>query len=70
MIYGLITSLVLNLFGLFLIYRLRKPGKAAKPELTMDATQLLSDLMRGGSVVVAEVINPSDIFLYSPKDQK
>lgn len=70
MIYGLAISLVCNVLFLVWIFRLRKPGKAAKPELTMDATQLLSDLMRGGSVVVAEVINPSDIFLYSPKDQK
>jgi hypothetical protein len=70
MIYGLAISLVCNVLCLVWILRLRKPGKAAKPELTMDATQLLSDLMRGGSVVVAEVINPSDIFLYSPKDQK
>lgn len=70
MMYGFILSMVCNVLCLVWIFRLRRPGKAAKPELTIDATQLLSDLMRGGSVVVAEVINPSDIFLYSPKDQK
>jgi hypothetical protein len=70
MIYGLILSLVCNVIFLVWILRLRRPGKAAKPELTKDATELLSDLMGGGSVIVTQVINPSDIFLYSPKDSQ
>jgi len=71
MMYGLAISLFLNvslLLALFILWR-KKPGKADAPSLTKDANQLLSDLLKGGSVVITQVVNPDDIFLYSPKDR-
>lgn len=66
---SLVCNAVLLVAGIFLYLRGR-PGRAEKPELTRDASQLLSDLMKGGAVVVTQVIDPSSIFLYSPRDSQ
>jgi len=69
--YSLLVSLFLNLCLVvisFILWR-KKPGTAQAPSLTIDANQLLSDLLKGGSVVITQVVNPEDIFLYSPKDR-
>ena len=68
MYFVLVSSIVLNciLFGLSIW--LWKSGKTSKPALDKDASQLLSDLLSGGAVAVVQVIDPSSMFLYSPKD--
>ena len=68
MIYGLISMFGLNVFLLVWVYRLRKPGKAAKPQLTVDSSQLLANLLSGGAVAVIQIIDPTSIFLHSPRD--
>lgn len=72
MLYSLIASLVCNLFlVLSLLYLWRKkPGTAIAPTLTKDANQLLSDLLNRGSVVITQVVDPNDVFLYSPRDRQ
>ena len=69
MIY-LYVSCFLNivLVSLLLYIRFRKKPPQKKTELTKDASQLLSELMARGAVVVTQVIDPSAMFLYSPKD--
>lgn len=54
---------VTNIVTLFLF--LKKPKQK---QLTQDANQLLSDLMRGGAVVITQIAKPEEIFLYSPRD--
>lgn len=39
-------------------------------ELSTDATELLSQLVKGGAVVVTQVIDPAQVFMYSPKDKR
>lgn len=70
MMYGLVFSLVCNALLLVYVWRLRRPGKAAQPQLTKDASQLAADLLSGGAIIVTQVIDPSSIFLYSPKDSQ
>jgi hypothetical protein len=41
-----------------------------KPALTKDASDLLTDLVRGGAVAVVKVIDPSAMFLWSPRDKE
>ena len=67
MIYGLISMFGLNVFLLVWVYRLRKPGKATRPELTQDASELMASLLSGGAVAVVKIIDPSSIFLHSPR---
>ena len=40
-----------------------------KPALTKDASELLKDMLNGGAIAVVKVIDPSSIFLWSPKDR-
>lgn len=69
--YSLISlSLVCNVVLLVWVYRLTRPGKAKQPELTKDASQLLADMLKGGAITVTQIIDPSSIFLYSPKDSQ
>jgi hypothetical protein len=41
-----------------------------KPNLTKDANHLLAELLTGGAVVIVQVSNPSEIFTWSPRDNK
>lgn len=61
-----VCSILLNIF----LYRKTK-RKQQSPGMTEDATALLARLMSNQrTVVVVDVIDPSDIFYYSPKDRK
>ena len=54
-----------NILFLVLLYR-----KSKKPpiQITKDANQLLSELLTGGAVVTVQVVNPAEVFTWSPKD--
>lgn len=70
MVWYLVLSCGLNIVAAILVaylfFRLKSLKK--KPELTKDATKLLSELMRSGAVVVTQVIDPGQLFMYSPRD--
>jgi hypothetical protein len=68
----LAVSLVCNVVLLVLAvwFWFRRPGKAEGPRLDTNATELLSRLMADGAVVVTQVVDPSSIFLYSPRDNQ
>ena len=53
-----------NLVSLFFIFKKKKKQAV----LTKDANALLSELLKGGAVVTVQVANPSEIFMWSPKD--
>lgn len=65
-IYLIAIVIVLAVTNLVTLFYLRKKSK--QPELTKDANQLLGELLQGGAVAVVQVANPSEIFMYSPKD--
>jgi hypothetical protein len=63
-----VTFGVLCLFeAVYIAYLLRRKSRS-KPDTT--ASELLSQLLRGGAVVVTQVVNPADLFLWSPRDSK
>lgn len=49
---------------------LKSELNAKESELSTDATELLSQLVKGGAVVVTQVIDPAQVFMYSPKDKR
>jgi hypothetical protein len=57
--------LVTNLVTIAVVFRQTKPT----PQLTTDANKLLSELLAGGAVAILKVVDPSAIFLWSPKDR-
>lgn len=63
---ALCAGLVLS--NLLTLYYLRKKETTQKVELTKDANVLLAELLQGGAVVTVQVVNPAEIFVYSPKD--
>ena len=64
-----LSCIVLSLAGVILWLLKRKPQKQ-KPELDVTASELLSKLMAGGAVVVTQILDPSELFLWSSKDVK
>ena len=64
-----LSCIVLSLAGVILWLLKRKPQKQ-KPELDVTASELLSKLMGGGAVVVTQILDPSELFLWSSKDVK
>ncbi len=65
MLYALLTAnLLVNALVVFLLLRKKKQEK---PILTADANELLAQLLKGGAVAVVRVVDPSAIFLWSPK---
>jgi hypothetical protein len=68
----LLTFLVTlsTVINIFLWFKTRKKQSAGVQE-TLDATELLSRLLHGGrAVVVVDVLNPAELFMYSPKTMK
>ena len=64
-------SIILFISNLILLYFLKKKKKPQeKIELTHDANQLLSELLKGGAVVTVQVASPADVFMWSPKEVK
>ena len=57
--------LLTNIVTIVLLFT--KPKKQEKVELTKDATELLSELTRGGAIVVTQVVDPATVFQWSPK---
>ncbi len=59
---------LLCLFLAFLCYRLTAQKKelqaSVKNTLTVDANQLLAELLKGKAVIVADVVDPSAVFLW------
>ena len=51
----------------YLILR-RNEQPPDKKEYTVEASDLLRDLLNGGAITVTQVIDPSSIFLHSPRD--
>jgi len=51
--------------GAFLFNATRKEDP--KKVLTTEAHELLSELMKGGAVIVTQVIDKNELFLWSPK---
>ena len=45
----------------------RKIRLKKEPELTIDATDLLSELIKGGAVIVTGVLDKDQIFKWSPR---
>jgi hypothetical protein len=70
--YLFLLALSLNLILLaiisYLIFKKKPQEPQSKKELTSDASDLLRDLMNGGAIAVVKVIDPSSIFLQSPRD--
>jgi hypothetical protein len=68
---GLASASFIFLFLFFVVLKQRtqlKILKSKKSELTTDANQLLAQLMQGGAVITVQVVSPSEIFQWSPKD--
>jgi len=65
----LLNPLAICFFVLWYKLKTRKPDPTEKP-LTTTATELLNQLNRGGAVVITQVVDPSQIFMYSPKDRR
>ena len=55
--------------GVFLFKATRKKP-APEKSLTTDASELLGELIKGGSVIVTQVIDRDSIFQWSPKAQR
>jgi len=54
----------------FLFMSLRQAKKRLKePVPDQTATELLRDLTNGGAIAVLKVIDPSSMFLYSPRER-
>jgi len=74
LIYGGVASAILILLLLLCIVLKQrtqlKRFKTQKTELTTDANQLLAQLMQGGAVITVQVVSPSEVFQWSPKDIK
>jgi hypothetical protein len=67
MLYVLLTAnLLVTCLVCFLLIRKKKQEKQT---LTADANELLAQLLKGGAVAVIRVVDPSAIFLWSPKDR-
>ena len=65
MLYVLLAA---NLMATSLVcFLLIRKKKQEKPTLTADANELLTQLLKGGAVAVVRVVDPSAIFLWSPK---
>ena len=62
----------LILAGVIFYLKTRKPAKPPTPEKQLDtsASELLSELMNGGAVVVTSVVDPASIFQWSPKAKR
>lgn len=73
MVYICISLGVISAFqGILLLYAyfsFKRLKAKQKKEKTQDATELLAELMSGGAVVVTQVIDPSSMFMYSPRDR-
>jgi hypothetical protein len=71
MIYLIVSGLLNIVLVSWVLYlRFRKKPPEPKKELTKDATELLSELMSRGAVIVTQVVDPSSMFMYSPKDSQ
>jgi hypothetical protein len=63
LVISLATNVALLSIVFWLVYKIRKPGRAQKTD-----SKLLAELLNGGSVVVLRTLNPDNIFYYSPRD--
>ncbi len=62
------AAISLALAKLISVERLRHKSPQREPELTLDAKDLLHDLMtRGQAIVRVEVIDPTNLLLRSPR---
>lgn len=59
-----LSTIALSIWVFILLKKLQKPPE--KTEQTLDATELLKNLMNGGAVIVTQVIDPTHMFLHSP----
>lgn len=53
--------------NVWLALLLRRKAKAPKPQPTLTAEQLLHDLTAGQAIVRVEVVDPTNLFLRSPR---
>lgn len=68
MLYLIVVCAILfitNIISLYFVFRFKKTKNR---QLTTDANQLLSNLLNRGSVVITQIADPTEMFLYSPKD--
>ena len=49
------------------VRNLKKRIKEPEPDQT--ATELLRDLVNGGAVAVVKIVDPTSMFLYSPRER-
>lgn len=70
MIYEFLSAILAISNICTVIYFLKRKHKQQKPNLDHTASDLLKDLLNGGAVAVVRVIDPSSIFLWSPKDKE
>ena len=55
--------------GVFL-FRATRKKPAQEKTLTVEASELLGELMTGGAVILTQVIDRDSIFQWSPKAQR
>jgi len=62
------ASIILNLILLYLSFRYKKQKHKIKD--SRELQEFMLDLMRGDGLVKVTRVNPSDIFLRSPRDRR